>query len=165
MRRAAFGLVIAAVMAVPLPASQKFVTGLFTATEDGTPVELIAWATSMRSGVLRMENGSLEDAPVLPRTYRFLMNMGIFKLVAVYAVTAEVFKKPLDQLEYRTYPYSNVKLGVDTSEIGVPFLENWDNVVRLRKSLKATEDNPLIFFLVVSNGTITRLYPFFIDRQ
>jgi hypothetical protein len=47
----------------------------------------------------------------------------------------------------------------------VPELEDWDKVVRLRKNMKASDDKPLVLFIVLSNGAVRRFYPFFIDRQ
>lgn len=124
---------------------------------------MIAFAESLRSGVLRMGHGSLEDAPVVPRTYRFLLNLGGFDVVNVLAVTSAAFKQPLDRVEHRFFPVSRVKLTVSTTELGVPELERGENVLRLRKSLRASEDTPLIFFLVVNNNMVTRLYPFFVN--
>lgn len=57
------------------------------------------------------------------------------------------------------------RLGVATHEIAVRDLEDWDKVQRLRKTLKATPENPLIFFFAVTNGVIIRYYPFFIERD
>jgi len=152
-------------LASPVEARQKFITGVFTATENGVPIELIAWAESQRSGVFRMANDhSLEDAPVLPRTYRFLVNTGIYVPIGVLATTGQVFSKALDILEYKRLAYSSTRLGVSTYEIGVPELEDWTKVQRLRKSLKASDEHPAIFFLMVTNGTIIRYYPFFIDQ-
>ena len=147
-----------------LNAEQKFIEGIFMETEDGTPVEMIAWAESRRSGVLTMERGSLEDAPIVPRTYRFLMNLGMWRAVNVMVARREVFAKPLDHVETREFPVTRYRVGVDRYEHTVPELENWNNVLRLRKNLKATADDPLIMFLVVSNGNALRLYPFFLDR-
>ena len=152
-------------MMAALSANQKFITGLFTATENGTPIEMIAWAESLRTGVFKMENGSLDDAPVLPRTYRFLLNISGFEAVQILAATGDIFSKGLEGLDHRTFPFTVTRLAIDTFEIGIPQLENWDNVVRLRKSLRVTQSKPLIFFLIVTNGTVTRAYPFFIDRQ
>lgn len=157
------GLVLAAADA-PVGASQKFITGLFTATESGAPIELIAWAQTTNAGTFRMENGSLEDAPILPRTYKFLVNLGSYDVIGVLATTTEVMSKPLDRMERRDLPFSTVKLAVTTNEIGVPELEHWDRVQRLRKSLRASAQHPLIFFLIVTNGANVRYYPFFIDR-
>ena len=73
--RICLALLFAVAVANPVAARQKFVSGLFTATENGAPIELIAWAESTGTGQLRMANNSfLDDAPILPRTYRFLVN-------------------------------------------------------------------------------------------
>jgi hypothetical protein len=150
-------------LALPVAAKQQFVTGVFTATEAGPPLELIAWADA-RAGKLRLSHGFLEDAPILPRTYRFLVNVPFYDVVGVLAVNKDVFSQPLDRLESRMLPHTTVKLNVQTVEIGVPELEDWEKVLRLRKSLKATNDKPLVLFLVLTNGIVNRFYPFFIDR-
>jgi len=160
-------LMIAATFIPGTPAAgrQRFIEGVFTGTESGTPIELIAWAEPLRAGHLKMGHGFLEDAPVLPRTYRFLVNVSGFDVVAVMAVNKDVFSKPLDRLDSRTLPHTTTKLNVQTVEIGVPELEDWDKVLRLRKSMKASDDKPLVLFIVLSNGIVSRFYPFFIDRQ
>jgi hypothetical protein len=147
----------------PVAAEQRFIEGLFSATESGTPIELIAWAEGQR-GVLKMAHGFLEDAPILPRTYRFLANVGGFAVVGVLAVNRDVFTTELDRLNSKMLPHSAVKLNIKTVEIGVPELEDWDKVLRLRKSMNATADKPLVLFIVLSNGVLRRYYPFFIDR-
>jgi len=152
-------------IAGPCEAEQKYIEGVFTATESGAPIELIAWAEPARPGVLKMGHGFLEDAPILPRTYRFLVNVGGFDVIGVLAVNHDVFKVSLEHLDSKMLPHSTVKLNVKTAEIGVPELEDWERVLRLRKSLKATFDKPLVFFIVLSNGMVKRFYPFYVDRQ
>jgi hypothetical protein len=72
-------------------AEQRFIEGVFTATESGAPIELIAYAEPQRVGMLKMGHGFLEDAPILPRTYRFLVNVPGFAPIAVLAVNKDVF--------------------------------------------------------------------------
>ena len=161
----ATAVIIAALLpTVPVVAEQKFIEGVFTATESGTPIELIAWAES-EHGALKMAHGFLDDAPVLPRSYRFLVNIGGYQVVGVMAVNQDVFRTQLDRLEKKMLPFSAVKLNIRTVEVGVPELEDWDQVLRLRKRLKATDDKQLVLFLLLHNGAVTRFYPFFIDRQ
>ena len=164
LTRAIAVIVAAVILTGPVAAEQKFVEGVFTATESGTPIELIAWAESAH-GMLKMAQGFLEDAPVLPRTYRFLANVGGYQVVGVMAINQDAFKTQLDRLEKKMLPFSAVKLNIRTVEVGVPELEDWDQVLRLRKNLKATDDKQLVFFLLLHNGAVTRFYPFFIDRQ
>jgi hypothetical protein len=61
-------------------------------------------------------------------------------------------------------PHSAVKLNIQTVEVGVPELEDWTSVLQLRKNMKATPDKPLVLFIVLTNGAVTRFYPFFIDQ-
>jgi hypothetical protein len=162
--------VLVALIATCVPVSetgakQRFVEGVFTATESGKPLELIAWAEPLgNSGILRMGHGFLEDAPILPRTFRFLVNVGGFDVIAVLAVNKDVFSQQLDRLDSKILPHTTTKLNIQTVEIGVPELEDWEKVLRLRKSMKASDDKPLVLFIVLSNGMVRRFYPFFIDR-
>jgi hypothetical protein len=164
MRKLFFLACVLTLVAAPVSARQRFVEGVFTATESGAPVELIAWAEPMTAGMLKVTQGFLDDAPILPRTYRFLVNVGGYNLIGVLAVNKDIFTQQLDRLNSKMLAHSAVKLNVQTVEVGIPELENWDQVLRLRKSLKATEDKPLVFFLVLSNGAVKRFYPFFVDR-
>ena len=163
MRKLILMTLAMALVATPLSARQKFIEGVFTATESGAPVELIAWAEPVR-GVLKMSHGFLEDAPILPRTYRFLVNVGGFNIAGVLAVNRDVFTRQLDRLENKMLPHSAVKLNIQTVEVGVPELEDWTSVLQLRKNMKAMPDKPLVLFIVLTNGAVTRFYPFFIDQ-
>jgi hypothetical protein len=158
-------LLTASLASSRIAAEQRFVEGVFTATESGAPIELIAWAEPLRSGVLKMGHGFLEDAPILPRTFRFLVNVGGFDVIGVLAVNKDVFSKSLDRLDSKVLPHTTTKLNIKTVEIGVPELEDWERVLRLRKNMKASDDKPLVLFIVLSNGMVRRFYPFFIDRQ
>ena len=152
-------------VAAPLRAGeQKFLDGLWLGTESGAVIELIAWAEIQRFRPWRMANGSLEDAPVIPRTYRILSSMPAWKPAGVIMATPDVFSKDFDRVESVELPFSATKLSISTVEIGIPALEKWENVLRMRKSLKATDDKPLYAFLMLTNGAIVRLYPFRVDR-
>ena len=160
--------VVLAAMLLPVTAAavhdQKFIEGLWLGTESGDVIELIAWAEPQPYRPWKMANGSLEDAPVLPRTYRILNSLPAWRTVSVVAATTDVFKVDPDRFETLPLPFSAVKLTVSTVEIGIPELERYENVLRLRKSLRATADKPLYFFLALSNGVVTRFYPFRVDR-
>ena len=158
-------MIVLAIAASPLRArEQQFIEGLWLGVEDGGVIELIAWAETVRYGAWRMANGSLEDAPVIPRTYRILSSMPEWKVVAVVVTTTEVFTKESERVEMVTLPFSATKLSTTAFEIGIPALEQWENVVRMRKNLKASDAKPMYVFLTLTNGTITRMYPFRVDR-
>jgi hypothetical protein len=148
----------------PAPRAQQFLEGLWLGTEGGDVIELIAWAEPRRYLPWQMANGSLDDAPVLPRTYRILNSMPAWRVISVVAATTDAFARDPDRLETLQLPFSAVKLSVSTVEIGIPELEKWDNVLRMRKTLRATAEKPLYFFLALNNGVVTRFYPFRIDR-
>jgi len=143
---------------------QQFLEGLWLGTESGAVIELIAWAETNGFRPWRMANGSLEDAPVIPRTYRILCSMPAWKPAGVVMATPDVFSKDFDRVESVELPFSATKLSISTIEIGIPALEKWENVLRVRKNLKATDDKPLYAFLMLTNGSIVRLYPFRVDR-
>lgn len=144
---------------------QRFLEGLWLGTESGEVIELIAWAETQSHRPWRMANGSLEDAPVIPRTYRILNSMPAWRTVGVVAATTDVFTLDSDRHETLQVPFSAVNLTISTVEIGIPQLERWENVVlRMRRTFRAAADKPLYFFLVLNNGVVTRFYPFRIDR-
>jgi hypothetical protein len=151
-------------VAAPRGHAQQFLEGLWLGTEGGGVIELIAWAEPDRYRPWRMANGSLDDTPVIPRTYRILNSMPAWRTIGVVAATTDAFTKDPDRLETLQLPFSAVKLTVSTVEIGVPELEKWENVLRLRKTLRATPEKPLYFFLALNNGVVTRFYPFRVDR-
>jgi hypothetical protein len=154
------------IVSAPLRAGeQTFIEGLWLGTESGAVIELIAWAETQRFGAWRMANGSLEDAPVIPRTYRILSSMPAWKPAGVIMATPDVFSRDFERVDSVELPFSATKLSISTVEIGIPALEKWENVLRIRKNLKATDDKPLYAFLMLTNGSIVRLYPFRVDRR
>lgn len=167
MRNAVARFSIVLLLTVLLPQqirAQQFIEGLWLGVESGGVIELIAWAETVRYRPWHMANGSLEDAPVIPRTYRILSSMPAWKVVGVVVTTTGVFTKDPERLETIPVPFSAVRLSTTTYEIGIPALEKWENVVRMRKNLKATDDRPLYVFLVLTNGPVVRMYPFRVER-
>ena len=69
--------------------------------------------------------------------------MPAWTVVAVVVATTDVFAKDSERVEKVTIPFSATRLSTTAFEIGIPALERWENVVRMRKELKATEAKPL----------------------
>jgi hypothetical protein len=162
---ARIGFVISLALLFPRETrAQQFIEGVWLGTESGAVIELIAWAEPGRFGTLRMANGSLEDAPVIPRTYRILSSLPAWQPAGVIMATTDVFAKEFDRVDKVDLPFSATKLSISAVEIGIPALEKWENVVRMRRNLKASGDRPLYAFLMLTNGNIARLYPFRVDR-
>jgi hypothetical protein len=158
-------MVVAMTILAPLRArEQQFLEGLWLGVESGGVIELIAWAETVRHLPWKMANGSLEDAPVIPRTYRILSSMPAWKVVGVVMVTSDIFVKDPERVDNIPLPFSATRLSTTAFEIGIPALEKWENVLRYRKQLKATDDQPLYCFITLTNGTIVRMYPFRVDR-
>jgi hypothetical protein len=78
--------------------------------------------------------------------------------------TTDVFTKDPERVDSIPIPFSATRLSTTTYEIGIPALEQWENVVRMRKNLRATDARPMYVFLTLTNGTIVRMYPFRVDR-
>ena len=149
----------------PAPRAQQFLEGLWLGTEGGDVIELIAWAEPRRYLPWQMANGSLDDAPVLPRTYRILNSMPAWRAIAVVAATADAFAKD-------PRPTRNPAVAVQRSEADG---QHGQRSASLNSRSGRTccacarpsgplPEKPLYFFLALNNGVVTRFYPFRIDR-
>jgi hypothetical protein len=147
-------------MAAASPAAgQKYIDGVFVATRRG-PVELIAHAELTSRGQLRMQQGSLDDAPVVDELVGILCSLPLWRPNAIVLATSTIFSS--DKAERRVLSFSGRKLNVYASELRVVDLERRSKIDSLLKSVKASAAAPGYGFVVVTthDGMAPRYYPF-----
>ena len=155
--------------AAPAGSQSQYQPGVFVATSDG-PVELTAFAVQAaagvreisrdgRIGILRMEHGALENAPVVRDVQRFLVNLPSYCPAGVMVATTAFFGD--ERAERRDLPIASERRGMWTFEVRAADLEQPDTVARLLESVRASDNEPGYFFVVIGgHEMMPRFYPF-----
>jgi hypothetical protein len=134
----------------------RYIDGLFLASKGGV-VELIAYAEEMNRGTLRMQHGSLEDAPVVHELTRLMASIPLWPPVGVIVASAAIFHD--DRAERRRLAISGQKVNVYAVEVRVADLERREKIESLLKSVKASYDSPGYAFIILASGDYRRYYP------
>jgi hypothetical protein len=153
----------------PASPQPQYQPGVFVATSDG-PVELTAFAVQAgtgvreisrdgRIGILRMEHGSLENAPEVPDVQRVLVNLPSYFPAGVMVATTAFFGN--ERAERRDLPIATQRLGMWTFDVRAADLERPEAVARLLDAVRASDDEPGYFFVVIGgHEMMPRFYPF-----
>jgi hypothetical protein len=154
-------LALAAVAAAPhehavAGGQVRYIDGLFVASKGGV-VELIAYAEEMNRGTLRMQQGSLEDVPVVHELTRLMSSIPLWPPVGVIVASEAIFHD--DRAERRRLAIAGQKVNVYAVEIRVADLERRDRIESLLKSVKASYDSPGYAFIILASGDYHRYYP------
>jgi hypothetical protein len=159
MQRAAFGLAAllsAASIAVEAQ-TIRYIDGVFIAPRGGAPIELIAYAEALSTGVLRMQHGTLEDAPLVHEIVSVLASLPNWRPKSVTVSTAEVFRD--ERAERRGLVFAVSKLNVYALGLRVADLEQREKINSLLKSVRASYDNPGYAFIGMESDGYVRYYP------
>lgn len=153
---------------VPAHTQSQYQPGVFVATSDG-PVELTAFAVQAstgireisrdgRIGILRMEHGSLENAPLVPDVQRFLVNLPSYFPAGVMVATTAFFGD--ERAERRDLPIATQRLGMWAFEVRAADLEQPATIARLLESVRASDHEPGYVFVVIGgHEMMPRFYP------
>lgn len=137
-------------------AQQRSINGLFIATKQGELIELIAYAEPMSRAVLRMQTGSLEDAPTIHELLAIYCNIPLWRPVGVFVSTGRIFSD--DRAEQRNLAFTTRPRSVYGRELRVSDLARRDKIERLLKSAKASANAPGYAFVVLATDSSYRRY-------
>ena len=136
----------------------RYIDGVFIALRSGSPIELIAYAEARSTGVLAMQRGSLEDAPVVHELVSVLTSIPNWRPRSVTIATPDIFRD--ERAERRGVVFAVQKLNVYALGLRISDLERRDKIDSLLKSVRASYDNPGYAFIgMESEGINTRYYP------
>ena len=135
----------------------KYIDGVFIAPRGGAPIELIAYAEALSTGVLRMQYGTLEDAPLVHEVVSVLASLPSWRPKSVTVSTAEVFRD--ERAERRGLVFSISKLNVYALGLRIADLERREKIESLLKSVRASYDNPGFAFIGMEADGYVRYYP------
>ena len=159
MQRAAFALaaLLAAAGVGGDAQTIRYIDGVFIAPRGGSPIELIAYAEALSTGVLRMQHGTLEDAPLVHEIVSVLASLPNWRPKSVTVSTAEAFRD--ERAERRGLVFAVSKLNVYALGLRIVDLEQRKKVDSLLKSVRASYDNPGYAFIGMESDGYVRYYP------
>ena len=139
-------------------ADQQYINGMFVYVKGSGPTELIAWAEANSRGQLRMQQGSLEDAPVVHEIEGIFTSIPLWRPVRVFVSTEHIFHD--DRAEVRHLAIASRVMNVYTLALRVADLERRAKINSLLTSVRASADMPGYAFVVLrSSGISDRYYP------
>jgi hypothetical protein len=136
----------------------RYIDGVFIALKSGAPIELIAYAEARSTGVLAMQRGSLEDAPVVHELVSVLTSVPNWRPRSVTIATDHIFRD--ERAERRSVVFAIQKLNVYALGLRISDLERRDKIEPLLRAVRASYDHPGYAFIgMESEGINTRYYP------
>jgi hypothetical protein len=135
----------------------RYIDGLFVAPRGGSPIELIAYAETLSTGILRMQHGTLEDAPLIHEVVSVLASLPNWRPQSVTITTEEAFRD--DRAERRSLVFAVNKLNVYALGLRISDLERRDKIDALLKSVRASAVNPGYAFIGMAADGYVRFYP------
>jgi hypothetical protein len=143
----------------PVGAAQavRYIDGLFIAPRGGSPIELIAYAEAMSTGMLRMQHGSLEDAPLVHELVSVLASIPNWRPQSVTLSTEQIFRD--ERAERRSLVFAVNKLNVYALGLRISDLEQRDKIESLLKAIRASATNPGYAFIGMQADGYVRFYP------
>ena len=154
------GLTAAAIVVYGLSAEAqtvRYIDGVFVAPRDGAPIELIAYAEARSTGVLQMQQGTLEDAPLIHELVSVLTSMPHWRPRSVNITTEKAFRD--ERAERRTLSFAVNQLNVYALGLRIADLEKRATIDRLLRAVDASVENPGYAFIVMESSGYIRYYP------
>lgn len=135
----------------------RYMDGVFIAPRGSSPIELIAYAEARATGVLRMQRGTLDDAPLVHELVSVLASLPNWRPQSVTVSTAEIFRD--ERAERRGLVFAVNKLNVYALGLRIADLEDRGKIDSLLKSVRASYDNPGYAFIGMEADGYVRFYP------
>ena len=159
MSRLVAVLAIASLSATVIEAqSVRYIDGVFVAaTGDSAPIELIAYAEALTTGVLRMQHGSLDDAPLVNEITAVMVSVPNWRVVGAFIGTAELFRD--ERAERRRLAFALQPRNVYAVAMRIVDLERRDKIEQLLTSVRASYDVPGYAFVVIGSDSHIKYYP------
>lgn len=149
MARTVLLVALLAVSPAAVSAQDPVAPGIY-AHSGVAPVELLAYAERQRDSRVRLAEASLEDVPTFERLYRVIANMPTWRATGMWAATEAIFRDEFSErrrLITAFQPLNVYAMGLRAAEV-----ETVEGAANIRRSLKATEDNPAYVFISVQSG-------------
>lgn len=158
MTRVASVLVVAAVSGMTASGQTvRYIDGVFVAPREGAPVELIAYAEARSTGVLRMSQGTLDDAPLVHEVVSVLASVPNWRPHSVTISTEHIFRD--ERAERRGLVFAVTKLNVYALGLRIVDLEHRERIESLLRAVRASHDNPGYAFIGMESDGYVRYYP------
>jgi hypothetical protein len=138
--------------------SVQYLDGVWVAPKEATaPVELIAYAEALSTGMLRMQHGALEDAPLVHEISGAFVSLPNWEPVGAFVATEELFRD--ERAERRRLAFATQRRNVYAMAVRIVDLERRDKIDSLLKAVKASYETPGYAFIVISSAGHTKYFP------
>jgi hypothetical protein len=136
----------------------RYLDGVFVAPQGAAaPIELIAYAEAYSSGVLRMQHGTLEDAPLIHEVDRVMVSVPNWRPAAAFVASDAIFRD--ERAERREVKFAVRRLNVYAVELRIVDLERRAKIDSLLKSVRASYDTPGYAFIAIGSETHVKYFP------
>ena len=136
----------------------RYIDGVFVAMRgDSAPTELIAYAEALTTGVLRMQHGTLEDAPLVHEISGVMVSVPNWRVVGAFVGTTDLFQD--ERAERRRLAFAVRPRNVYAVAVRIVDLERRDKIDQLLKSVRASYDNPGFAFVVIGSDSHIKYFP------
>jgi hypothetical protein len=136
----------------------RYIDGVFVAPKGASaPIELIAYAEALTTGILRMQHGSLEDAPLVHEVNGVMVSVPNWKPVGVFVGTTELFRD--ERAERRGLVFAVQRRNVYAVAMRVVDLERRAKIDELLKAVRASHDTPGFAFVVIGSESHLKYFP------
>ena len=136
----------------------RYIDGVFVAPQGAAaPIELIAYAEAFSTGVLRMQHGTLEDAPLVREVDRVMVSVPNWRPAAAFIATDAIFSD--ERAERREIKFAVRRLNVYAVELRIVDLERRTKIESLLKAVRASYDTPGYAFIAIGSETHVKYFP------
>jgi hypothetical protein len=136
----------------------RYIDGVFVAAKEASaPIELIAYAESLSTGILRMQHGTLDDAPLVREISGVMVSVPNWKPAGAFVGTTELFRD--ERAERRRLSIAAQQRNVYAVALRIADLERRDRIESLLKAVRASYDTPGYAFITIVSGDHVKYFP------
>ena len=136
----------------------RYLDGIWVAPKGASaPIELIAYAESLSTGILRMQYGSLDDAPLVHEMSGVMISVPNWKPIGVFIGTTDLFRD--DRAERRRLPIAAQQRNVYAVSLRIADLERRERIESLLTSVRASANAPGYAFIAIASEEHVKYYP------
>jgi hypothetical protein len=136
----------------------RYIDGVFVAVKGtSAPIELIAYAESLSTGILRMQHGTLDDAPLVHEITGAMVSLPNWRPAGAFVATTRLFDD--ERAERRHLSIASQQRNVYAVALRIADLERRDRIESLLKAVRASAETPGYAFITIVSGGHVKYYP------
>ena len=136
----------------------RYIDGVFIAPKNASaPIELIAYAEALSTGILRMQQGTLEDAPLVHEISGAMVSVPNWRPIGAIVGTTELFRD--ERAERRRLAFASRPRNVYAVALRIVDLERRETIEQLLTAVQASQDRPGYAFIIIGSDAHVKYYP------